>query len=157
MTLIHKLCAGLLHPFRRLLRCDVHSDFSRTRWYVCRVYGEVIREEKMMDKNCGNCANYDRDKSAHTEACSTCISGLEHGEPFGPTNWKSLPMTNADRIRVMSDEELAAWLNSFGGGYFCLNKPECLALVDSDQDIPDEHCKACVMGWFQQPVKEEST
>lgn len=48
MKLIHKLCTRLGHPMRQLLRCDVHLDghFSRTRWYKCRVCGEVVREEE---------------------------------------------------------------------------------------------------------------
>lgn len=48
MNLIHKLCARLGHPFRRLMRCDVHLDktLSCTRRYICRVCGEVVREEK---------------------------------------------------------------------------------------------------------------
>ena len=48
MRLIRKLCAMARHPLRRPLRCEVHLDghFSRTRWYLCRVCGEVVREEK---------------------------------------------------------------------------------------------------------------
>lgn len=49
MNLLHKLC-GLLtrHRFRRLIRSEVHlsNNFSRTRWYICRVCGEVTREEE---------------------------------------------------------------------------------------------------------------
>lgn len=57
-----------------------------------------------MGKRCGNCAN------------STWLGGMDavpeiylkceyvHGEP---SNWKEKTMTNADRIRAMSDEELA--------------------------------------------------
>ena len=48
MTLIFKLCERLRHPFRRLMRCDVHLDknLSCTRFYTCRVRGKTIREEK---------------------------------------------------------------------------------------------------------------
>lgn len=48
MTFIHKLCARLRHPFRRLMRCEVHlgEHFSRTRYYLCRVCGEAIREDE---------------------------------------------------------------------------------------------------------------
>ena len=62
--------------------------------------------------------------------------------------------TNADRIRAMSDEELAQWLNSFGGDLFCLNKKECVELVDADKDIPAERCQRCVMDWLQQPAED---
>lgn len=48
MNLIEKICARLRHPFRQLMRCDVHLDktISCTRYYICRVCGEVIREEE---------------------------------------------------------------------------------------------------------------
>ena len=67
------------------------------------------------------------------------------------------PQTNADRIRAMSDEELAEWLNSFGGDFYCPTKKECLEMVDNDVAIPEEHCLNCVMEWLQQPAKEEKT
>lgn len=60
--------------------------------------------------------------------------------------------SNADRIRAMSDEELAEWLNSFGGDLFCPNKKECVELVNADRDIPAERCHRCIMDWLQQPV-----
>ena len=47
MNLIHNLCARLGHPWRRLMCCDVHLDktISCTRYYICRVCGEVFPEE----------------------------------------------------------------------------------------------------------------
>ena len=44
--------------------------------------------------DCRNCANVDN------EYCFAC----DNGNQFKP-------MTNADRIRAMSDEELAMWIN----------------------------------------------
>ena len=58
------------------------------------------------------------------------------------------PMTNADRIRAMSDEELCKFLGEYK---FC--------------DICEEGCDSCtyngdcdkrLLDWLKQPVKEES-
>lgn len=48
MTLIFKLCARLRRPFRRLMKTEIHMDghFGRTRHYICRICGEVVREEE---------------------------------------------------------------------------------------------------------------
>ena len=49
MTLIDKFCAKLLkHRLRRQIACEVHlgEHFSRTRRYICRVCGEIVREEE---------------------------------------------------------------------------------------------------------------
>ena len=63
------------------------------------------------------------------------------------------PMTNADRIRAMSDQELAAyWAENHDN--FCPNKPECGEALDRDELIPDEWCVACALAWLQKPVEE---
>lgn len=54
--------------------------------------------------------------------------------------------TNADRIRAMSDEELAV---SFGGWVFCGGCPirqECVC------DMP---CEDALLNWLQQPVEDD--
>jgi hypothetical protein len=64
----------------------------------------------------------------------------------------SNPRTNGDRIRAMSDEELAKYLmqaNDCGLSIpFCQNKKECDGLLDNGI-IPDEMCMACMMAWLQ--------
>ena len=61
--------------------------------------------------------------------------------------------TNADRIRSMSDEELAVfWSNHYDD--FCQNKPECGALLDTDGCIPEEMCVAYTLEWLRQPAEE---
>ena len=61
------------------------------------------------------------------------------------------PPTNADRIRAMSDKELAHWIN-----------------LNADKDFAYEHCctaewrkkpcnnkcVACLVAWLQQPAEE---
>lgn len=53
---------------------------------------------------------------------------------------KNMPMTNADRIRAMSDEELAYWI-------MCpYDSPYC--------DGIEHNCIECTKEWLQQPVEE---
>lgn len=56
------------------------------------------------------------------------------------------PMTNADHIRSMTDDELAELLSK----PWCENHrfPEECEQFDTD-------CEACVLDWLKQPYKEE--
>lgn len=67
-------------------------------------------------------------------------------------------MTNADRIRYMSIEELAELLYSFHNledkVKFCKNKEECTDAFDDGKDIPDSMCKKCLVEWLQSEVEE---
>ncbi len=70
----------------------------------------------------------------------------------------SQPMTNADRIRVMSNEHLANYLIQFTDldcriG-FCQNKPKCEALLETEDGIPLSMCEKCLLEWLQQPAEE---
>ena len=65
------------------------------------------------------------------------------------------PKTNADRIRAMSDEELAKTMAKADSGCFCEYLPECYDDLKNNRDIPDTRCEVCALRWLQQPVKEE--
>ena len=61
----------------------------------------------------------------------------------------NMPITNADRIRAMSDEELAAWIVETT--YIC----KCCSGIEGCQDAPHVSvCKKNVAEWLQQPVGE---
>lgn len=66
--------------------------------------------------------------------------------------------TNADRIRAMSDEELANHLYLFHGLEeqikFCQNLPECESLLNTEDGIPEEKCVGCLLAWLKQPAEE---
>ena len=62
--------------------------------------------------------------------CSACMSGDDHFRPAKP---KKKRTTNADRIRAMSDEELAKLLCC--NGWRMIEQKECLE-------------------WLQQPAEE---
>ena len=65
------------------------------------------------------------------------------------------PMTNADRIRAMSDEELYLWAKKqigcgfdfFPCGVVCEGKCESYS---------DEQCKAKIMEWLKQPAEGDA-
>ena len=61
--------------------------------------------------------------------------------------------TNADRIRAMSDEELAELLYSIQSledeVKFCKNKDVCADILDDGKKIPDNMCKECLIEWLQ--------
>lgn len=66
-------------------------------------------------------------------------------------------MTNADRIRAMSDDELAEWLEQID----CYNCDCCIYQHDCRFEYGDferEHydCKKGRMEWLKRPVKEDA-
>ena len=91
---------------------------------------------------CGNCVIQRR-----AALCNACMDYCYH-----------VPMSNADRIRSMSDEELAELLYSIQDledkVKFCKNKIECDNILDSGKDIPDNMCKQCLVNWLQSEVEE---
>lgn len=63
-------------------------------------------------------------------------------------------MTNADRIRAMSDEELTDIIYDLNmAGTFCTNRKECEELLDNDK-LTDDMCKKCLLEWLRKPVEE---
>lgn len=63
-----------------------------------------------------------------------------------PTEYeaKPKPITNADRIRAMSDEELAEWFDRHASEPLWCVPPEC-----SDY----EECVKCILDWLKSPVE----
>ena len=62
-------------------------------------------------------------------------------------------MTNGDKIRAMTDEELAEHILSTPAYEtcidFCKKMAECDDLIESDKGIPEEWCKQCLIDWLQ--------
>ena len=99
-----------------------------------------------MRKHCGNCANYRKETNQFSEECGKCVSArLENGEMTDPSHWREKPQTNADRIREMSDEELAKFIPdwSYTGACKCDEQP----YVDCNNE-----CDKCVLEWLKQPA-----
>ena len=55
------------------------------------------------------------------------------------------PMTNAQRTRAMSDEEMAEFISSI---------PMCVG-KDEDLNCEIDVCKECFLRWLQQPAEED--
>ena len=60
------------------------------------------------------------------------------------------PQTNADRIRAMTDEELADFLDRWEMGDVDYSKTFC-DLCDGQYDCHDD----CLMDWLKSPVEKE--
>ena len=93
--------------------------------------------------------------------CGSCIGKTLCGEPedtalgcVGRVIGK--PMTNADRIRAMTDEELAEYVcrNSINTLCDIICGGECNA-ISTLKRSGDWACKEIVMKWLQQPAGEE--
>lgn len=63
--------------------------------------------------------------------------------------------TKADRIRAMSNEELATFIDEFWSSPWCPDEPpintdtlECL--------MHDDDCKLCILDWLKQEVSDGS-
>lgn len=105
-----------------------------------------------MNKTCGNCANYDR-KIGFAPICGKCHYD-QYANDFErePSEWKpGKHFTNADHIRAMSDEELAAWIVSFGT--ICDICSDVTFNCD-DGTIACGCCSVGVANWLKQPYKE---
>lgn len=64
------------------------------------------------------------------------------------------PMTMADKIRAMSDEDLTDMIYDLNmEGTFCQNRKECEELLNND-GITDEMCKKCLLEYLRKPVEE---
>lgn len=83
--------------------------------------------------------------------CGTCI--IQRQKPIcnsclGHQFYK--PMTNADKIRNMSDEELADYIFGVSVG----NAPCVLCSEECDFcELTDEECKSKTLAWLQSEVK----
>lgn len=80
----------------------------------------------------------------YIDAYDMAISALRQQEHFRDVTKKVEPMTNAQRIRAMSDEELAV----------VMYKPFCDKRTDKEcMEFRD--CKKCALAWLQMPAGEE--
>ena len=81
-----------------------------------------------------------KDFCENTELCIECPHFVGAGGEY-----REAPMTNADRIRAMSDEELAVVMYH----PFCDKRTdkECKAFGD---------CNQCALEWLQQPAEDSA-
>jgi len=83
--------------------------------------------------------------------CGTCAADADFMEGSECDKFNqavlSKPMTNADRIRAMSDEEMVDFYHSFN---ICdiRGNDECKFMFLAD-------CRSCVLEWLKQPAEGE--
>ena len=85
--------------------------------------------------------------SRHTilrEALDMAISALRQQDVADKHVWKNEPLTNAQKIRAMSDEELAELIDR--------ETDSCAPTGDCEKMSRD--CKACWLEWLQQPAED---
>ena len=63
--------------------------------------------------------------------------------------------TNADRIRAMSDEELAAFLDTWGCCHHCIEHERLSDNRWFSDERCDEKCVEHCLEWLKQPAQEE--
>lgn len=100
-----------------------------------------------MRKDCDTCLH---DEFGETY-CNDCYWAT--GKP--PTKWEPAPFwtpdTNANRIRAMSDEELADyWMKCTCVCDWCVLKAKC-----GEDTISKDRCMQGVLEWLKQPAEEE--
>lgn len=88
-----------------------------------------------------------QNKQEYEEPCVGCVhDATENYEP----------MTQADRIRSMTDEELANFLYGFNDidqkVKFCTNKKVCTDWLEKEDTLPDGWCKECLLEWLRSEV-----
>jgi hypothetical protein len=94
----------------------------------------------IMANSCETCKHYEVE--AYNEPCVSC----RFRDYDVPTKWENpfKQKTNADRIRAMSDEELAVIIAQGVGCVF--NKPNCQHYDD---------CTPYIKKWLKQPAEGE--
>lgn len=84
--------------------------------------------------NCSDC------KNNGTQICSVCCS-----YQGCPDRWEAKPKTNADRIRTMSDEELAKFFDT-----------ELFLSLWCDKScgyVEEAPCRQCILKWLKQEAE----
>lgn len=105
-------------------------------------------ERRMIMTTCRTCAYLRKCIEKATK------EGYEHNVDFdassGCPNFGFKSNTNADRIRAMSDEELAKWLIDLQTVCECCSTEERCEFVRSE-----DFCRQHILEWLKQPAEEE--
>ena len=88
-----------------------------------------------MDEHCRGCMRY-------LKSCSGMSKRLCEKHKL------RIPITNADKLRSMMDEELAEWLKNIRYSWTCLPRDNGNRCADFKDD-----CKACWLNWLKQEAE----
>lgn len=100
--------------------------------------------EKQFDKSCGNYRYQNAEKLDFEDALWMAISALRQQDVADKDVGKNEPLTNAQKIRSMSDKELAKIIEH-----------ELGCPVTGNCEKMSRDCKACWLDWLQQPAEED--
>lgn len=91
--------------------------------------------------------------------CKLCLADCAFkGKDMKKGNCKGyIPMSNADRIRAISDEELANEMRKRSISTICdiVCQGECKAIATLNK-TSNEVCKEIIIKWLQQPAEEDT-
>ena len=87
--------------------------------------------------------------------CESCQGFIDMRGEFHPHKEELFmpPMTNADRIRAMSDEELSEFISRIEIGDF---GPQVYGKTFCDMCKGQYECDDCRLWWLQQPAEEDT-
>ena len=74
-----------------------------------------------------------------------------NGNEIDPAVCDPIPQTNADRIRQMSDEELAKWMVTKTS---CMRCPVALDACHNFEFSCGMSCEGILLSWLKAPVEE---
>lgn len=108
-----------------------------------------------MERKCKNCANFTWGdlKGPITDVCIQCKYVGVNGRPQ-PSNWKPHHMTNAERIRAMTDQELADFLCGVYDDENC-SVYQCESGKFINGTIILDYDEFKILDWLQQPAEVE--
>ena len=97
-----------------------------------------------MEKSCFNCKHYDQPSFKINEFCLEC---LRQEEVYA--KWECKPITNADLIRAMADEELAKQIVEW-------NQGDCPTIGDCPETQNSFECEPwrCWLSWLRQEAED---
>ena len=94
--------------------------------------------------------------------CKTCmwVYHMVSRNPTAPCEdckdydkWQTTKQTNADRIRSMSDEKLAHFIDEFWSAPWCPDEPP----IDSETKecmMHEGECELCILDWLKQEADD---
>ena len=111
----------------------------------------MTREEAIRQLDGADIAVLNRDFFKFNQAIIMAISALRQREHFSEVTKKVEPLTNAQKIRAMTDEELVNFLMRLMGHAQCFAE----GIFPYHPCPQEQNCKQCGLDWLQQPAGEE--
>jgi hypothetical protein len=108
-------------------------------------------ERRMIMAICETCDYANR--PPYKSPCSECDKTM--GSPFCCYEHEEKP-TNADRIRAMTDEELAKFLECFGLCHHCTEHHRLGDVRFYQDEKCDEQCEQHCLEWLKQPAEGDA-